>query len=302
MIPFLPHKPVLKRIAWLPALAALVCWSPAGQAQVYLPLLPRVDTQHLQREGNIMLQEAQQLAQIGQVPLALLRAQLATQLLPKDPDAWSILGGLYLLDQKPEEGIAVLEQAKKLAPREAVVWFRLGSAYFQKKDYAQAVNVLKQGLALKPDVPTALFDLGNAYLLQNRVEDAIATYEKAYAQDEKFWFPLNNLGLIRYEQGNINEAIRLWQKSIAIDDKEPEPKMALATALYARRGKKEAGIQLAQKAIKLNFRYADPNFLQNNLWGPKLLGDTEKMLQEERVQATIAEAEATATQGAATPR
>jgi tetratricopeptide (TPR) repeat protein len=183
-----------------------------------------------------------------------------------------------------------------------VVWFRLGSAYFQKKDYTQAVDVLKKGLALKPDVPTALFDLGNAYLLQNRVEDAVRTYERAYAQDEKFWFPLNNIGLIRYEQGKINEAIRLWQKSIAVDDQEAEPQMALAAALYARQGRKEAGIALAQKAIKLNVRYADPKFLEDNLWGPKLLGDTKKMLQEERLQATIAEAEAAATQGAATPR
>ncbi len=235
--------------AVLLTLASITAGASIVRAQVYAPYLPAIDRQQLERDADLLMEEARQLAQLPQQrPLAILRAKLATQLAPKNPDSWAILGGLYLLDNQAESSVASLEKAKQLAPKEPVVWFRLGSAYFQTKEYEKAIASLQKGLEIKPDVPSAMFDLGNAYLLNDQIPEAIAIYQKSYEQDADFWFPLNNIGLIRYKQGDIDDAIRLWRACIAIDENEAEPKLALATALFTKKGERQQAIRLASRS------------------------------------------------------
>jgi tetratricopeptide (TPR) repeat protein len=267
-------------------------FAPVAQAQVYTPYLPAIDDQQLERDANLLMEEARQLAQLPQQRnLAILRAKLATQLAPRNPDSWAILGGLYLLNNKAADSIGALEKAKVLAPKEPIVWFRLGSAYFQTKEYAKAIDALQTGLKLKPNVPSAMFDLGNAYLLSGKTNDAIAIYEKSFAQDKEFWFPLNNIGLIRYKQGKVDEAIKLWQTCVAIDAKEAEPKLALAAALFSRKADQVQGVRLAAEAMKLNSRYSDPQYLRDNLWSEELIADTVKVLAHPTVKAAIVKAQ-----------
>jgi tetratricopeptide (TPR) repeat protein len=296
---FAELAPVLKRIASL-SLIALAGWLlPANiaRSQVAAPYLPPINNRQLERDAMIFLEEARQLAQIPQqLPLAILRAKLATQLAPQNPDSWSILGGLYLMDNQAEASIKSLEKARVLAPREPAVWFRLGSAFFQTKQYDKSIQSLQAGLKLKPNVPSALFDLGNAYLMSKQVPQAIEVYEKAYSQDADFWFPLNNIGIIRYDEGNIDESIRLWRACIAVDSKEAEPKMALATALYVRKGDKAQGIKLASDAVKLNLRYSETQFMRENLWGEKLIADASKVLEDPQVKAAILKAQEAASE------
>ncbi len=262
------------------------------QAQVIVPYLPPIDNRQIERDAGLFVEEAKQLSQIPQqLPLAILRAKLATQLAPKSPEPWAVLGGLYLMDNQSDASVKSLEKAKVLAPREAAIWFRLGSAYFQTKQYSKSIQSLQEGLKLKPNVPSALFDLGNAYLLNKQVPKAIEVYEKAFRQDAEFWFPMNNIGLIRYDEGNTDEAIRLWRACIAIEGKEAEPKLALATALYIKKGDKVQGIKLAAEAIKLNLRISEPQFLRENLWGEKLVTDTTQLLADPQVKIAIAKAQ-----------
>ncbi|MGI0490806.1 tetratricopeptide repeat protein [Alkalinema pantanalense CENA528] len=280
-----------KRIALLFTILLLNSGIAKRPAIAYLvPHLPNLDDRQLEREGNDLLGESIQLAQLQQFDLAITRAKLATQLIPKNPDAWSVLGGLYLADNKTDLSIAALQKAKALEPKESAIWFRLGNAYFQKKDYPKAIESLQSGLAIKPNVPGALFDLGNAYLMSGKKTDAIATYEKAYAQDKKFWYPLNNIGLIKYETGDINEAIRLWKISVAAatDSNGAEPKLALAVATY-QKGDKEQGIKLGEAAIKLDNRYGNIDFLKENLWGDRLIADTQAFLELPRMKAALSQ-------------
>ncbi|OUC15017.1 MAG: cytochrome c biogenesis factor [Alkalinema sp. CACIAM 70d] len=284
-----------KRIALLFTILLLNSGIAKRPAIAYLvPHLPNLDDRQLEREGNDLLGESIQLAQLQQFDLAITRAKLATQLIPKNPDAWSVLGGLYLADNKTDLSIAALQKAKALEPKESAIWFRLGNAYFQKKDYSKAIESLQSGLAIKPNVPGALFDLGNAYLMSGKKTDAIATYEKAYAQDKKFWYPLNNIGLIKYEAGDINEAIRLWKLSVAAatDSNGAEPKLALAVATY-QKGDKEQGLKLGEAAIKLDNRYGNITFLKENLWGDRLITDTQAFLELPRMKAALAQGRST---------
>ena len=273
-------------------LVFLGLWSitqPAS-SQALVPHTLQLDSAKLERQGLGLAQEAAQLAQFQQYELALPRAKLATQLSPRTPEVWSLLGGLYLQTNDVDKGIDALQQALKLDPKNSAVLFGLGSAYFQKGQYTTAIDNLQSGLKIKPNVPGALFDLGNAYLMLRRYSDAIAQYEKAVAQDKDFWPAINNIGLIRYEQGSVDEALKHWRTASTIDKKAAEPQLASAVALYAK-GNQAQGLTLGEAAIKIDSRYGDLKFLKDNLWGDRLLADTKKFLETPQMKATIAQSQ-----------
>ncbi len=280
------------RIFFLPLLITIGLWGSAqpGSAQALIPHTLRLDSTKLEQQGLGLAQESSQLAQFQQYELALQRAKLATQLAPKSPEVWSLLGGLYLQTNDLDQGITSLKKSQSLngSAKNSAVLFALGSAYFQKGNYLTAVDYLKEGLKVKPNVPGALFDLGNAYLMLKRFPEAIAQYEQAVAQDKNFWPAINNIGLIKYEVGNGDEALKQWQKAADLDPKAAEPRLAIAAALYAK-GKRDQGLSLGDAAMRLDSRYADVKFLKENLWGERLLTDTRKLLETPQIRATLAQ-------------
>lgn len=258
-----------------------------AQGQALLPHTLRLDSTKLEQQGIGLAQEASQLAQFQQYELALQRAKLATQLAPKSPEVWSLLGGLYLQTNELDDGITALKKAQSLDNgKSSAVLFALGSAHFQKGKYTEAVEYITAGLKVKPNVPGALFDLGNAYLMLKQYPDAISRYEQAVAQDKTFWPAINNIGLIKYESGDANEALRRWQSAADLDPKAAEPRLALAVALYVK-GDRQKGLSLGEAALQLDGRYGDLKFLKENLWGDRLLEDTKKLLEVPQIRARV---------------
>lgn len=284
---------MFKRILLLPifVLLAFVSKPAPVSGQALLPYTLQLDAEELEQQGLNLAQDAVQLTRFQQYDLALSRAKLATQLAPNSFETWFILGTLYVQNQQFDEGIEALSKAQSLKPEEAGVLFSLGNAYFQKGEYQKAVSSLEAGLKLEPDVPEALFDLGNAYYMLNQYPMAIATYQKSADQEASdtwpVWPAINNIGLVMYEQGDVAGAIDKWQAAIAIDPEAAEPKLAIAVALYAQ-GKEDRGLALGETALRSDERYADLDFLKENLWGERLISDTQKFLANPRIQATIA--------------
>jgi tetratricopeptide (TPR) repeat protein len=255
--------------------------------QALLPYSPELDTAETEAQGIALTQDVIQLLRLGRPELALPRAELATQLAPQRFETWLVLGTLYIQEGKDiDKGIRALENSQKLAPKEASILLTLGSAYFEKGDYQKAVENLQAGLELQPDSLEGLFNLGNSYLMLKQYPEAIATYEKSIVIEPQFWPSINNIGLIKYEEGDINEAIRLWQKTLEIDPQQSEPLLALAVANYTQ-GKQEEGLTLGKEALSLDSRYAELEFLKENLWGETLLKDTATFLETPTMQDLI---------------
>jgi tetratricopeptide (TPR) repeat protein len=101
-----------------------------------------------------------------------------------------------------------------------------------------------------------------------------------------FWPALNNVGLVEYEQGDRNKAIARWESVIKVDGKQAEPKLALAVALFAE-GEVDEAIKLGRAALKLDSRYADIKFLQENLWGEQLIEDTREFLNNPQIKKMV---------------
>lgn len=241
----------------------LLTVAPTAKGQALLPHTLQLNQEDLKIQGIRLAQQAAQLAQFQQYDLALARARLATQLAPKEERTWEVLAG---------------------------VLFALGSNNFQQQNYEGAVEHLQAGLKIKPNLPIARFELGNTYYKLNKMSQAIAEYEKAIAADATFWPALNNIGLIEYEQGKKQAALNRWQSVVAIDATAAEPQLAIAVVFYIQ-GNVEEAYAIAEKALRLDARYGQIEFLRENLWGDRLLEDTQKFLQTPRMQATLAQIE-----------
>lgn len=283
---------MLKRFSLLSLLlvAAVFGAQRPALSQALLPYTLPLDQEQLEQAGLELASDAAQLAQFQQVRAALSRAQLATQLLPDNANAWGLLGSLYLQANEIEDATAALERAKILDPDNAPVLFALGTVYFRQEEYLKAANSLESGLALEPeaDNPGALFDLGNAYYKLDRYEEAIATYQKAADQQEDFWPAVNNIGLVMYEQNNVEGAIAKWQEALEMSDGQSEPRLAIAVALF-RQGDRSQAVALGTEALERDSRYADIAFLDENLWGTQLLMATEAFFELPEMMALIAQ-------------
>ncbi|WP_035492864.1 tetratricopeptide repeat protein [Baaleninema simplex] len=264
-----------------------------ARGQALIPHTLQLDAEQLEEIGVSLIQEADRWARFQQYEQALPRAELGTELLPDNAQAWGILGHIYVNVDRLEEGIEALETARSLAPEDATVRFALGLAHFQAQEYDRAIDELNAGLDLQPDVPGALFDLGNAYYMRGDFGDAIERYENAFEQNGDFWPAINNAGLVRYEMGQVDRALDLWRQSADIAPRQAEPKLAMAAALYAR-GDVERGLALAEEALQLDVRYAELEFLELNLWGDRLIDAAQQLLSTPRVQAIVARVEETA--------
>lgn len=286
---FTPNQPVFKRITFSLLLIGSLSQARPVLAQALLPYTLPLDQERLQADGESLARDAAQLAQFQQFDEALARAQLAAQLLPSNPDILALLGSLYLQvsEPQPEQAIAALSKANELQPENALVMFALGSAYFSQDDFSQAARAIEAGLALEPDNANALFDLGNAYYKLKRYDQAVAQYEKAVTNDAKFWPAVNNIGLVMYESGNVEGAIAQWQKALDIAEaEETEPQLAIAVAQYSQSAP-NASSDSAIAALERDPRYADINFLKDNLWGEQLIADTERFFNTPPLQELL---------------
>ena len=286
---------MLHRRNLLPLLVLLSLGSLAQPAvsQVAATRTLSLEPEQLQNKGLALVKEAQYFTRFQQFEVALAKAKLATQLVPDSAQAWAILGALSLNQDQLDPGIQALERSLALDAKNPGVHFSLGSAYFRKGRYPDAAKVLEAGLKLQPDVPEALFDLGNTYYRLKDYPSAVSRYQKAFNQNKQFWPAINNIGLVQYELGNIDAAIENWKAAIALDDSSGEPKLALAVALYTK-GEQQAGLDLAETALKLDNRYGDVDYLKENLWGDRLITDTQILLATPKIQETLAQLKTTA--------
>lgn len=273
-------------------LLGLFSFSPVLKAQTLLPYTPELNEEFLDSYGSQLLQDAVQLARFQEYELALSRARLAVQLSPSRYEPWFILGTLEIQGDNAEAGVKALQEAKRLAPDQAEVLFSLGNSYFQVGDYDASVKELQAGLKLSKDVPQAYFDLGNAYFKLAKYEEAIVSYQQAIKLQNDFWPAINNIGLIEYEQGKSDQAIKSWREALKIDPNQAEPTLAIAVGLYAQ-GNKPEGIKLGKEALKMDNKYGSIPFLEENLWGEKLIEDTRKFFANPQIQPLVKKEDST---------
>ena len=280
-IQFLPWSALvilgLAIILPLPTMGQTVAPSESSRAS------PRFRRQQESPEVQKLLQKSLDLAQAGQWEDALTYAQQATQLDPKSAIAWGTVGSVHLNLDQVDRSLKALERSRQLFAKNPGVLFSLGAAYFEKDNFSKAKDALREGLKLKPRDVGAILNLGNTYYKLGQQDVALAQYRRAIAIDKTFWPAINNSGLIQYESGEITTAMQSWRAAQDLDKTAAEPKLALGVALY-QQGEQDKGLKLATEALALDPQLRSLEFLRDNLWGQRLLEDTQKIFANPRLK------------------
>jgi len=106
-------------------------------------------------------------------------SQKALALDPEHGGAHSLLGYIYLFQQKHEKAIAEGERALSLDPNNAAVNALYGAIMFYSGRFEEALSLSKKAMRLNPYYPNYYLKVpGSSYICLGRFDDAIATFKQ----------------------------------------------------------------------------------------------------------------------------
>ena len=216
--------------------------------------------------------------QKGEYELALQDFNQVITFKLQDAIAYFVRGSIYYEKGEKELALKDFNQAIALKPQDASNYVLRGLIYYEKGKKELALKDYNQAIALKSQDANVYFYRGVLYYEKGANKLALEDYNQAIKLNPKFAEAYNNIGFIYYDKGANSEAIQQFQKAISLNQKFAEPQLALAIILY-QQGEIEKAKQLAQSALKLDPKFADPANLKKNLWGEKIINDTQEMLK-----------------------
>lgn len=157
----------------------------------------------------------------------------------------------YMLG-KPREALLQLRRATELSPRDPDAFYYLGRLYFSTDNPVDALAAFQRSLELDPSSVRAHNQLGQSYEALGRLEDAERAYLKAIEteqnQGRKSEWPYYNLGLLYFNNGRVNDAVPYFRKALARNPAFPEAKIKLAAILLKQNSTREAR-ELLEEAV-----------------------------------------------------
>jgi tetratricopeptide (TPR) repeat protein len=245
-------------------------------AKLFTDALAQVETAAQSKEA-VFFYRGTALAKQGKFEEAVKDYDQAIKLKPDLAEAFNNRGTALIKQGKYVEAVKDYDQAIKLKPDYAEAFNNHGTALAKQGKYVAAVKDFDQAIELKPDDAEAFYNRGTAFFRHGKYEEAVKDYDQAIKLKPDFWEAMTYIGLIQYESGQVEEAKKHWKQAASLNSNAAEPRLALAVALYIQ-GDQVKGIALGKKALALDKRYADLEFLKKNGWGKRLLADAAKLL------------------------
>jgi len=109
-------------------------------------------------------------------------ARLLNQIVEKDKldfQVWTLLGTVYLADEKPEEAEESYLSALEARPIYPLALFNLGKLRISQKKFEEAADLLMRAVNVQPQSPDANLLLGEAYLRLKKGSKAIPYLNEA---------------------------------------------------------------------------------------------------------------------------
>jgi tetratricopeptide (TPR) repeat protein len=224
---------------------------------------------------------------LGDKPGAIADYNRAIKIDPKYALAYANRGNArYALGDKPG-AIADYNRAIKIDPKYALAYYNRGVARSDLGDKPGAIADYSKAIEINPKYTDAYINRGNVRDDLGDKPGAIADYTKAIEVDPKYALAYNNRGFVYYDLEDIKAANNNWREAISIDPQEPEPYLALAVSLYAR-GDRSESFQLAAKAVQLNKKILDMQYLKKEgYWSDRILEDAKKFLNDPKMKEAL---------------
>jgi tetratricopeptide (TPR) repeat protein len=192
--------------------------------------------------------------------------KLYRALLQNVPDYLRVLHCLGVICRqtaRPEEAVALLEQAVTLDPTGAEARNDLGIALAELGRPQQALAHYETAIAIRPDFVDAYNNLGNALLALKRPEAAVARFEKGLALKPDTAELHNNLGTALAALNRHEYAIAHYRAALALGPNlaEADNNCGIALAALGRDGEAVASFEAAI-AVKPDYADAHANLAQ----------------------------------------
>jgi tetratricopeptide (TPR) repeat protein len=163
------------------------------------------------------------------VESALKNLKKASELNPKEEDAWYYLGIAQVRAGKSKDAIASFEQAVKLYPLFHQAFSGLADAYFSTRDFPKAQASYDSAFQISKH-PNYLFSIGQAAYFAKNYEEAqknFAAYGNIFpkAAEGCFWY---GLAAMRLKQNEF--AIKKLTEAVGLDPNDATYKEGLAMA------------------------------------------------------------------------
>ena len=113
----------------------------------------------------------------GDVDLAIVELERATELAPTSQEPMLELGTALIDASRTDEAVEVFEEIATEDPRNPRAHAGLGAAYVHEQRFEEAVSPLEQAVSLDPKQPNVRLNLAIAYENLNRIEDSLREYD-----------------------------------------------------------------------------------------------------------------------------
>jgi tetratricopeptide (TPR) repeat protein len=158
----------------------------------------------------------------------------------------------------PESQLRTETTITQVDSKEAIAHFNRGSSYAQQKRRDLAIAEYTIAIELDPLLAIAYNNRGYLYSQQGNPDLALADYNKAIELDPLLAIAYNNRGYLYSQQGNLDLALADYTRALELDPQ----------------------IEFAKSALKIDPEFSKIETLEKNLWGEKIIADTQTLLSQ----------------------
>jgi len=178
---------------------------------------------------------------------------------PEDSRASYYLGIALARQERTEEAVVALENARRFAERpNASVLYELGTAFSKLERFQDAEEVLKQATELAPDESRIRLQLGWVYYSKLEGEKARGEFERVLETAPSAMAFLY-LGLTEIGLGRNEPAVEALREAIRLEPGLLEAHVALGKVL-ARAGRDEEAVPVLAGALEIDGGSAEAHF------------------------------------------
>jgi len=145
----------------------------------------------------------------------------AVRLYEAFPQAYQMLGTVYLQQGNWKDAQAALEKAIQLDSKLGDAYLELGAVFNQTKNYPKAEAALTRGLELNPDAPGGHYELAKTYWALGRWQDAAPHAATAVSEFPGLAAPHVLLGNILLRKNDPQGALREYEEYLRLDPNGP---------------------------------------------------------------------------------
>lgn len=172
---------------------------------------------------------------------------------PNDPTVHSILGYIYLKENKSALALSEMQAVVRLAPNDPAARKNLGRAFLQLGQNSQAIAQFQSVLAAYPRDADARYGLAIGQGQAGQNDAAVASFRQVVALRPTAG-AYQNLGVVLQKSGHPAEAADAFARAAALDPKNSVAALN-AGLFYAQAGDNAKAIPALQQALALDTDY-----------------------------------------------